>query len=425
MGFVNGRTVPWQGLSRRHFSVGQSKAFDFQSLQSALDAIADNTAENRYLITVAQGIYDSTTPIVHSKSYVDVTGCGPGTILRRGSGSPATGGTLVIGNASGGSVEDVTVSNLRVIRNAAGASGSGDPPEAALYVGSEDLFPATREWHGITLEGLTVDGVHDGVQCFGAPVGYSGETGLLRIRNCSINCVHDALTYKGALRALSSGNQIYVDSRGLPYLDSIAAWKSTGIHINPSTAAGEGAYASSDSMVHSVGDTIVMIGATNIGGAGQQTLAGFYLYETATGAAARRVAHEIVLVSPDIRVLFDNNSAPTNFVCGVSVILDQSFENVPPDRFVISGGRIRVEQKNTGASAPATVWGVRCRCTETTVGAYVDVIGTKIDVSNAKAGGNAYSLGAITANDRIRSYVFSSQVKDPGGAGTVTPWTPQ
>ena len=58
--------IPFRGKDRKLITVGQSMAFDFRTLQSAVDSITDAAADNPYVIIVAPGIYDDRVTIAKS-----------------------------------------------------------------------------------------------------------------------------------------------------------------------------------------------------------------------------------------------------------------------------------------------------------------------------------------------------------------------
>lgn len=408
---------------RNHVEVGPSKAYAYQSLQSALDSITGSAADNRFLVTLAPGVYGTPTdaPVKLDKSFVDIVGAGPNaSILARTDHSSSVGGTLVIGFTDGVTVEDVMVSNLRVVRDDSGDVG---PPEGAIYLGRESNHPAAPgTWKNVTLQNVIAEGVHDAIQIFGLIETHTGEAPYAAIRGCIARCTHDAVALKGSARVLSQGNQIDVDSRGRPpYLTNVGEWKSTGIHINASVSEVTGGQSAASWFVSS-GDYIHVRDGSNVDlasppvGAYQRRIAGVLIYDL--GGTTARTVCPVRIVNPTIVVEWNRDGAPAGGgAYGVNTYLRNNV-TIPLGNVEVVGGSIFVHQQNTGGSAPATVHAIMHSCEDTPM-SYLSVAGTMLRARNDKGGGTAYALRADLAQSTIYSSARSHQANDTGGAGVI------
>lgn len=416
--------IPWRGKTATVRSVGKSRAYDHQTVQAALDwieAAGDNATDNRYVVDVDAGFYDDGA-IDHHLSHVDVL-VRPGAVLYRGTTETATGGTLAVAMGPGTPyAEDVWIGGGgRIVRNITGTKGAGSAPEAALYIGgAEDLPDDTQRFNDVTVENLIVEGVHDGIQVFGVGAGFAGsQTPLVTIRSCNIRSVHDALTYKGAMRMVSAANLMYVDTSGVhPYLDDVDDWKSTGFHMNISRPTAEDwSSFTAERWFRSLNDQVILVGGANIGNSSsvQDAFVGFYFYDG--GSVAVGDLHPVELLNPSIVVQYDRDYTPSYFVNGIGINLAASGVSIPAGSFLASNVAVHLTQKNAGVSAPSSVHAVRLTGHAATGSREIEVTGRAF-VSNAA--GSAFVSRAEQATDTIYQAIRSRQANDAGGAGTIS-----
>lgn len=390
---------------------------DYTTVQAAFDAIAaaaDSSATNRYRVDVLPGVYDERVTI--EPSFVDVY-FHEGAVLQFT--GTTSGGTLRIGVDST-LTEDVTVSGPgRIVRNVTGVTGSGGgPPEGAVYIGAESSHPSAPQWDRVTIRGLTVEGVHDGIQAFGVNDDATSSP-LLDLHYNIVRSPHDAVTFKGALRVQSSYNLVEVDTTGrAPYLTNIADWKSTCWHIN----AGSGVsglpwvLGLSDRWVRSFADSCVMRDGTNIGSSGQDRMIGFLLYQSS--AADAGVAIRVELLNPSITIEYDRDYSPAKNVALIQIEAADTSEGVTiaDGDFVVSGLEGVIRQINTGSSAPSSVYGIEVNVGST--GSAVVRASGSIWGQNLKGSAAAY-LARASSGDTIYAEFVSNLGLDTGGGGTL------
>ena len=407
----------WQGKSQNVRTVGPSKVYDHQTVQAALDfivAAGDSAADNRYRVDIDCGYYNERVDVRCSHTDILVR---PGAVISYVPGTDTTGGTFRIGIEHGVYVEDVWLGGGgRIVRNASGAKPIS-PPEAAIYVGGiEDEPEDAAHFNNVTIEGITAEGVHDAIQVFGVSPDFAGtESPLLSVKNCLMRSVHDALCMKGAVRMYSVGNMIFVDTRGVdPYLTNIAVWKSTGIHINMNRPIGANwSSFTAERWFESHGDHIMMLGGDNLGGgASQDAMVGILIYDQSANVGSVLPAR---IFSPTISLRYDEDYSP-HAIAGIAMILLGGTSCGPGD-CVIDNASIDVRQLNTGASAPADMYGVLLQGSPSIGTREIQVTGSAY-IENAA--GNAYVCRAEETTDTIKHAVISEQSNDSGGAGTLT-----
>lgn len=404
--------IPWRGKSATARTVGKDKSYDHTTIQAALDSITDASATKRYVVVVDVGIYDDGI-VYHDKSFVDLM-ISPGAVLRRDTGDTASPvGTLIVGSQT--YTEDVWIGGGgRVVRNYGISS-----PCPSLAIGNiEAPYASTLMWDRITIEGLTVEGVHDAVQIFGVSSSFTGSaTGYLAFKGNTVRCMHDAVAMKGASRILSAGNLIDVSTGGRsPYLTDVSTpWKSTAFHMNtnrPTTVdwtsfAGERWY-------RSLGDKIYMRDGTGVGGSAQDTMSAFFFYEQP--GRNNGSIHPVYISDPHIVMDYDRDYSPVNGVAAINILFTAG-TSIAEGSFVVEGLRAFVRQKNAGGSTPP-VYAVRLAGHATT-GTRTIIVDGSADVRSASAAG-AYVSRAVQTTDTIIQRIRSRQSNDATGAGTIS-----
>lgn len=422
--------IPWMVRPNNMLVVSKTPGSSYKTVQGALDAIesaGDATFTNRYVVVIeGPDVYEE--QVFDESSHVDVVGVGWPTIARFSSdiGSQPNG-TYTVGDSLGAvTVTDKTLSGIRFVRDISGLSKVGNPPEAALYIGAENVEVSTQMWDRIAVTGNIIEGVHDGIQMFGPNYLFAGTPGLLELRGNLIRSVHDAVTVKGAMRVDSAHNTIEVDASGRsPWLTDIGNWKSTGFHINQNRSADvsgnpdtDWASLQGDRYLRSTGDSIRMICTDNVvGSSAEEIFAAYLTYDQGSFTDGSNTSpHRYHIESPSIHMIYDADEAPSENIAAFMSYHQDIGATGSANSFVVSGGNALLEQRNTGVSSPATVYGVHVSGGN---GSEIKILGTLLEVTNAKGGGNAY-WGTVAVGDTIKHDVYSDQAPDPGAGGTLT-----
>lgn len=392
--------VAYRGKWRNLLTVGKGSAYSHSDVLSAWESISNAAPENPYLIAVAPGMYSKTgSRILSGKTDVAIAGEGRlAAIVRRtlAGGGEVGGGTMQIGSSADYTAR-VSVENLRIVNELDGQTG-GAAPEAALYVGQESVYPTYLNWDDVRVSRCWIEGVHDGLQIHGQAAAADGGpavSGLLVVQGNRIVSAHDAYTIKGSMRVLSQRNQIHADSRGVqPYLTTIAGWKTTGIHFSPVFGAlssgprGDGAWCLFQ------GESITVEGGLwTSGPPAFAAHAGVYLYG-ALVTPCWRTRFEDCRIS----VVWDHNATPA-YVAGVAAVQEAQ---IPDGELLFNRCSIRVDQKNTGGSAPPNVAAVLSSHTGGGATSSTRLYHCTLRATNAKSGGTAYAIRTENAADTVR-----------------------
>lgn len=278
-----------------------------------------------------------------------------------------------------------------------------------MYISGEEVWDTDLNWDMIHVIGNEIIGVHDGLQIFGTDIGATGKPGRLFVRGNTIKCAHDAYTLKGNARVMSSSNQIYTLTEGdIDLLPTAADWKSTGFHFRADPGSG---VVSAHSFFDSVGDQLWMDIRGDIGAAStqQDRVAGVLCYFPGTNDQI-----PISFTGLRMRIDYDNNYTPTKG--GVAcVAVEGNTVNAP----TFDGLSARLHQRNTGASAPAVVYGFN---SWDTVGVSSKVVfnNSRFSFTNDKAAGTSTLFNA-PANCTVE---YNNVVHDgttfSSGAGVFT-----
>lgn len=511
--------------SEHHFYVGKVPYADGRTFGSVMDSKRAQAIPDSERIHVTMAGNDRTSQrVIIDRSNVTVQGEGAGAIVERpasdvdadpGLSSGVSGGTIQIGvnpelsvnrkNVSGEAfIKNVTLRNIRVVRNQNGSMGTGGPPEIAVQVGSESqhallrysstvaverLTPSTTVsaavptdvgqtnpipgqdiwvngvqtsvtaydsgtrtitvadavaqplgsailangpyyWDKVHLDKVWGEGVHDTFQFFGAAHG--GIPPELMVTRCRAYCVHDAYTCKGMFRLTAQGNIAWVDSRGFENLTNISDWKHTGWHFNMGT--GTNVYTATvapEAFIDICGETIILAGGPNTGGAsGQHNFSGIYVYTGSSTIPFPQIGdqeHDCPRMRFDgIRVngYLSSHDGSTDWRNGFSGVMvngsdalnDAAYDfDIPRGRLQFNNLAVRVRNAVDSAQAPDIVAAVRMSAGKTggVKKRYLQIANSNLLAYNARTGANAYSLIAEGEGDVIEWENCS------GNAGTL------
>lgn len=399
----------WRGKDVNHLTVGNGKQFDHTTIQAALDAVetaGDAAADNLYAITVAPGVYES--EVSHNVSYTIVTAEVPhSAILQKTSGG--TGGAYSIGTDTAGLAEYIVIENMVFNNQLTGNLGpQGGPPEGALYVGGEDIYDTDLNWDMVHLWNNRIIGSHDGLQIFGQRM--TGRPGRLFVQSNYIESCHDAVTLKNHACVMSSANQVYVVTAGdTDYLPSANDWKTTGFHFRTNS---DGNTTVSDyAFWDSNGDQVWMDVRANVGGSGQDRVAGVLAYNPGSNQQI-----QLRFRNTAMRIDYDADYDPAFYIAAVHLDSDNT------QQMQIRNLAARIHQRNTGSSAPSTIYGVMCQGASTS--ASLRITDSEFDLVNDKGGGTTVCFSA-DANATIEyNNIIENAATEQSGAGTFTKLTP-
>lgn len=412
--------ISHRGKDRELVTVGPSLVYDFRSIRDALDSIVDAAADNPYTIAVS-GIHRAgegsipSGPIYWDKSFVSLVG-EPGAMIERDEAdghATATGGTIQIANEDGETlVEQVSFSNIRIRRSASGAAAGagGGAPEAALFIGKENVHPDERNWDFVEVDGCLIEGIHDGIQWFGTNYMNLDRPPRLRVTNNTIICAHDASTSKGQAETYHAHNRIYCDSAGFDWYPNPNDWKTTGFHYGMERGGGVGTEVTAhpDTRLVMHGDQIHVVANTNIA----SEIAGILFYDPDidVGVSVRRLRVSISNVQ-----IYVNHVADAAGTCGGIVLLghDTAEWEVGTSDFDVHDVSIRVHTA-VSSQVAAGVW-LEGANTATTREIFVSG-----QAHVTAPSGTAYSMRAVTSGDTINHRMLSDQATSVGAGAAVT-----
>jgi len=315
-GCTDGHLVEWNGTGwgclapedpgYANVIVVAKSGGDFDSIQGALDSIADATSENRYLVWVAPGIYSEK---VEMNSWVDIEGAGQKLTTIKSEGSPTPASATVIA-AAHSELRFLTVSNT-----------GGDALSIAILSEVDD-FSINR-----------VMILASGASVLDRGIYFSGSTMRNRVQNSHIKIFHQSNSGAGyGIRVYSTNDTsgLEVDSTNISVTGSTSS-RLVGLRVFASASATSTITASNVTIIANndgpgAADAIMSYGTgatINIENSHLESVsapgAGLYCEKS------NIIAHNISLSSIQLGVYARGPSDPANVIIDNSIIVGGSY----------------------------------------------------------------------------------------------------
>ena len=215
---------------------GDTPAAAGTALLNTINGIADNSAENPYLIKVGPGVYDLGAGSLQMKEYVDIEGSGEKTTKITGVANnfsyPPTNGT--INGASNAELRFLTVENTGVGYLKAALLNSSASP-SILHVtanasgGSEGNFGVYNSSSSPVMTNVTASG-SGGTYCYGV---YNASSGTVKINHSVIKGTNNTMYNESGVTTRVANTQLdggYVANFGT--LTCVGAYDGNYVGLN-------------------------------------------------------------------------------------------------------------------------------------------------------------------------------------------------
>jgi len=419
--------IRFRGKDRNHFTVGNGKLFDIQSLNleaaaAAVVARGDAAIDNRYRITLTPGEYPLAA--IDELQHCDIV-FEAGAVIRHTAADDEP--TLKI-DGSTATVSDVRFIDARVVNeNDAGAPAVQLGPSDALV---DESATSDVRFDGIVFERLRAESWGIGLSILGCTKTEAIVAGVPRVElfASKIGSCKTAFCGQGNFRLDSLGNHYLADPDGVgPYTDAnpdTATADKTAFRFNAVSEAARGDLYTGESRLTSNGDLFEVFtrdkGHTFAGNG----VSAFRIDGTNSGSEITSVPRVTVL-SPIMDVVLNGAQAGAGTRRMAIILLRLNWGNQHADdlRFLNVSGKFH--QPATGSWAKDMA-AVLTDGTATTYGIKPTVTGHFDIIDAAGTLTNAWTLWANGALDDVNHYVtaISGGSKNTGASGTYSALTP-